>query len=169
MFITYCDVDVSSDLLARLRREMDEAKKEQKYNKYRPWLYYANLDRWQRQGFHSFYIEGPNGSCCTCGLVVGSEATEGAVPATLVDQHVANSLAHLNLDPGYFVQGHVNLPSLRGKTVALVVDYKWHEDLGEYLWDVICQKCAGCELQISQADARAFVKSHNARCNSTGA
>ncbi len=43
MFITYCDVDVSSDFLARLRREMDEAKKEQKYNKYKALLHYANF------------------------------------------------------------------------------------------------------------------------------
>jgi hypothetical protein len=169
MFISYQDVKVSANSLARLKRAMDESEKEKKYSRYRAWAHYANLDRWQRQGHHFFYASGAEGSYCTCGLVAGKKANKGAVRAQVVDRSVAKSLAHLKLEPIHLVTGHVNLPSLRGKTVALIVNFKWEEDLGDYLWDIICQKCAGFELQISQADAQAFVKSHNARCKSRGA
>ncbi len=169
MFITYHDVKVSAALLAGLKSDMDAAEKEKKYGKYKAWLHYGNLDMWQKQGHHFIYVSGAEGAYCTCGLIVGKKANGGKVRAQVVDRSVAKSLAHLNLEPIYFVEGHVNLPSLRGKTVALIVDFKWRAKLGDYLWDVICQKCAGFELQISQDNAHTFVKSHNARCKGRGA
>ncbi len=169
MFITYRNVRISAETLDRLKRAMDEAEKEEKYYRYKVWLHYANLDMWQRQGHHFFYASGAEGSYCTCGLIAGKKATKGAIRASSIDERVAQSLADLNLKPIYLVTDHVNLPSLRGRTVALIVDVTWHEDLWEYLLDVICQKCAGFELQILQGDAHAFVKSHNARCKGRGA
>ncbi len=59
MFITYHDVKVSADSLARLKRNMDAAEKEKKYSRYKAWAHYANLDIWQRQGHHFLYVSGP--------------------------------------------------------------------------------------------------------------
>ena len=164
MFISYEDAKVPGSYLAKLKRMMDETVGEKKYYRYKAWLHYANLDMWQGQGHHFLYMSGDKGGYCTCGLIVSKSERVGMVLAHEVDRKVAKALAHLNLKPVYFVRGHVNLPSLRGKTVALVVDYKWDEDVQKYFWDVICQRCAAFELQILQDAAAKFVKAHNACC-----
>jgi hypothetical protein len=58
----------------------------------------------------------------------------------------------------------VELPSLKGETVALIVDYIYREDLNDYLWTVICQQCGEYEVEQLNMDAYSFVETHNKIC-----
>jgi hypothetical protein len=61
----------------------------------------------------------------------------------------------------------LELPSLKGETVALIVDYVYKEDISDYLWTAICQQCGDRQLEVTNAEAKKFVKSHNKGCGST--
>ena len=62
------------------------------------------------------------------------------------------------------VRGHVGLPSLKGETVALIIDFIYREDLNAYLWTVICQQCGDYQVEVKNMDAKSFVKTHNRIC-----
>ena len=71
MSIGYKKVQVSKEKLSRLKLEMDNAPRSQKYGRFKAWLHFANLDMWQAQGHHFHYL-----------TEVGNEVVEQ--PAALV-------------------------------------------------------------------------------------
>jgi len=77
-----------------------------------------------------FYASGAEGLYYPRGLIAGKKENEGAVPAQVVDRRIAKSLSHLDLDPIHYVQSQVTLPSLSGKTQALIVDFTWKVSFG---------------------------------------
>jgi hypothetical protein len=77
---------------------------------------------------------------------------------------VQDKLDGLNLEQIQKVRGHVGLPSLKGETVALIVDYIYREELDYYLWTAICQQCGEYVVGVRDTEADSFVKSHNSIC-----
>ena len=158
--ISYEKVDLSERRLTALKREQDRAEGMQAYYRFKAWLHYANLKRWRSQGHHFIYTTRvhPDDSRtlhCTCGLFVGSEdlaAQDVQVPTGLVLEGIQR------------VRGHLNLPSGRGITVALIVNFSYSERLKKLLWNVFCQECSSFELGKLLYEAQDFVKEHNKRC-----
>jgi hypothetical protein len=162
--ITYEYVDVTKDSIESLERRMNAAKGWGKWASFKAWLHYANLKRWRDQGHHFHYLTGGHSDRgpslhCTCGMVLESDG-EGAVQI--------ESPAELNLDSVQKVRGHRNLPSGRGVTVALIVNFVFDDQVRNYLWDVFCQECGSFELKKFLEEAQRFVKEHNKRCRRYG-
>ena len=163
--ISYQNVVVTEAKLDKLKKEQEEAVKGMaKYGRYKTWLHYANLQSWQRQGHHFRYLSGQNAEFCTCGLALHENGTSDQEIAGAISKAVEDKLEGLNLEEIQKVRGHVGLPSLKGKTVALIVDYIYREDLNDYLWTVICQQCGEYEVEQLNMDAYAFVETHNKIC-----
>ena len=163
--ISYQNVVVTEAKLDKLKKDQEEAAKGMaKYGRYKAWLHYANLQSWQRQGHHFRYLSGQNAEFCTCGLALHENGTSDQEIAVVISKAVEDKLDFLNLEEIQKVRGHVGLPSLKGETVALIVDYIYREDLNYYLWTVICQQCGEYVVGVSDTDADSFVKSHNTIC-----
>ena len=162
--ISYVEVKVTEAKLEKLKDEQDKADGMHKYGRFKVWLHYANLQSWQGQGHHFRYLSGVNSEFCTCGLVLHENGASDQEIATIISKSVQEKLAGLNLEQIQKFRGHVGLPSLKGETVALIVDYIYREDLNDYLWTVICQQCGNYQVEIRDNDADLFVKSHNKIC-----
>ena len=163
--ISYQNVVVTEAQLDKLKKDQEEAAKGMaKYGRYKAWLHYANLQSWQRQGHHFRYLSGQNAEFCTCGLALHENGTSDQELAVVISKAVDDKLDFLNLEEIQKVRGHVELPSLKGETVALIVDYIYREDLNDYLWTVICQQCGEYEVERVNMDAYAFVETHNKIC-----
>ena len=52
----YVDTYVDPAYLASLKKAMDDEHSPKKYGKFKAWLHYANLQRWQNQGWHYAYL-----------------------------------------------------------------------------------------------------------------
>lgn len=161
--IYYEEVDLSQERLESLRRKIDLEVREKKYFRFKAWLHFANLEMWRGQGHHFRYMTGGRAagspaSYCTCGLVYSSDG-EGA---SLVDIP-----AGITLDEVQRVRGHRNLPSGRGESVALIVEFFFDNLLKKDLWDVFCQVCGAYEQKKVHEVARRFVKEHNRRCGTS--
>ena len=83
----------------------------------------------------------------------------------VISKSVQDKLGGLNLEQIQKVRGHVVLPSLKGETVALIVDYIYREELDYYLWTAICQQCGEYVVGVRDTDADLFVESHNTICS----
>ena len=162
--VSYENVVVTEELLGKLKAAQDAAPNEAKYFKFKAWLHYANLKRWQRQGYHFHYISGQASSHCTCGLMLNENGQGDQEIAVVISRAVAKKLAVIDLEDLQTIRQHRNLPSLRGIAVALIVGFIWREDLNSYLWTVICQQCGAFEIEIFNVEAQAFVKAHNKAC-----
>jgi hypothetical protein len=163
--ISYENVVVTEAKLDKLKKEQEETVKGMaKYGRFKAWLHYANLQSWQRQGHHFRYLSGLNTEFCTCGLALHENGTSDHEIALVISKSVEDKLEGLNLEEIQKVRGHVGLPSLKGETVALIVDYIYREDLNDYSWTVICQQCGDYQVEIRDTDADLFVKSHNRIC-----
>ena len=162
--ISYKNVVVTEAKLEKLKDEQDKAEGMHKYGRFKAWLHYANLQSWQRQGHHFRYLSGQNAEFCTCGLALHENGTSDEEIAVVISKAVEDKLDFLNLEEIQKVRGHVGLPSLKGETVALIVDYIYREELNDYLWTVICQQCGEYEVEQLNMDACAFVESHNTIC-----
>ena len=162
--ISYQNVVVTEAKLEKLKDEQEKAEGMHKYGRFKAWLHYANLQSWQRQGHHFRYLSGQNTEFCTCGLALHENGTVDQELAVVISKTVQDKLDGLNLEQIQKVRGHVGLPKLEGKTVALVMDYIYREDLNDYLWTVICQQCGDYQVEIRDTDADLFVKSHNTIC-----
>ena len=162
--ISYEKVVVTDAKLDKLKREQDKAKGMAKYGRFKAWLYYSNLRSWQYQGHHFHYLSGDNADHCTCGLVLHENGTSDQEIAVVISKEVQDKLVALNLEQIQMVRGHVGLPSLKGETVALIVDLIYREDLEDFLWTVICQQCGDFQVEVRNTDAHSFVKSHNTIC-----
>ena len=162
--ISYKNLVVTEAKLEKLKDEQDKAEGMHKYGRFKAWLHYANLQSWQRQGHHFRYLSGQNAEFCTCGLALHENGTADQEIAVVISKAVQDKLDFLNLEEIQKVRGHVGLPSLKGETVALIVDYIYREELNDYLWTVICQQCGEYEVEQLKMDACAFVESHNTIC-----
>ena len=159
MSISYEKQDLSESTLERLSRKIDLAEPS-RFARYKTWLHYANLKSWREQGHHFHYLSGPDSIHCTCGLVI----TRGEDGNFLRDVLAVGEISKLNLDDVHWVKGHVNLPSGRGRTVALIYDYIYKEDIYKYLWDAFCQECGSATQKKVLLEAKEFVKEHNKTC-----
>ena len=162
--ISYQNVVVTEAKLEKLKDEQDKAEGMHKYGRFKAWLHYANLQSWQRQGHHFRYLSGQNAEFCTCGLALHENGIADQEIAVVISKAVEDKLESLNLEEIQKVRGHVRLPSLKGETVALIVDYIYREDLNDYLWTVICQQCGEYQVEQVNMDAYAFVETHNKIC-----
>ena len=162
--ISYQNVVVTEAKLEKLKDEQENAEGMHKYGRFKAWLHYANLQSWQRQGHHFRYLSGQNAEFCTCGLALHENGTSDQEIAVVISKAVEDKLESLNLEEIQKVRGHVRLPSLKGETVALIVDYIYREDLNDYLWTVICQQCGEYQVEQVNMDAYAFVETHNKIC-----
>jgi len=155
----YAKVFVSDELLARLKREQDEAEGMAKYGRFKAWLHYANLKRWQDQGWHFNYLDSGNerSHICTCGLSVHID-----------DEPEVSGFEELKLDPVQSTRGHRNLPSLERVCVAFIYDYKLMEVEDEYFYTAVCQSCGSYTKLLPGGEADAFVDRHNQACMSVG-
>jgi len=162
--ISYQNVVVTEAKLEKLKDEQDKAEGMHKYGRFKAWLHYANLQSWQRQGHHFHYLSGDNADHCTCGLVLHENGSSDKEIAVVISKSVQDKLDGLNLEQIQKVRGHVELPSLEGETVALIIDYIYREDLNDYLWTVICQKCGEYNVELKNMHAYSFVETHNKLC-----
>ena len=162
--IGYEAVVVTDAKLDQLKAVQDAAEGMQKYYKFKAWLHYANLKRWQGQGYHFHYLSSEGAIHCTCGLTIYTDAREGEGPAVAISDSVAKALERLELSPLQKIRGHRNLPSLRGDSVAITVDYVWVEERDVYLWSVICQGCGAYGVEVLGRDAQVFEDAHNSSC-----
>ena len=162
--VSYQNVGVTEAKLEKLKDEQEKAEGMHKYGRFKAWLHYANLQSWQGQGHHFRYLSGVNSEFCTCGLVLHESGSSDQEIAVVISKAVKDKLDFLNLEEIQKVRGHVGLPSLKGETVALIVDYIYREELNDYLWTVICQQCGEYEVEQLNMDACAFVESHNTIC-----
>ena len=162
--VTYEDVLVTTEFLKQLRAEIKAADVRAKYGLFRSSLFYGNLRRWQRQGWHCEYTDGPGTTHCTCGLVLHKNGAEEQELGVVIYPGVQEKLIGIELDLIHKVKGHLLLPLLKGQTVALIVNFIYTEEINDYLWTVICQECGLFETEVKNSDAKLFVKAHNKSC-----
>ena len=162
--VTYDYVVVTTEYLREMKVKLAEAPPEAKYGIFRARLFYGNLRRWQKQGFHFLYTSGVGTQHCTCGLVLNENGTSDEELAVVISKNVQAKLDGIELEQIQMVRGHVGLPRLKGETVALIVSYVYQDSTNEYLWTVICQQCGDYLVNVKNADAKSFVKNHNTIC-----
>jgi len=162
--ISYVEVKVTETKLDKLKQDQEDAEGMARYGRFKAWLHYANLQSWQGQGHHFRYLSGVNSEFCTCGLVLHENGSSDEELAVVISKSVQDKLDGLNLEQIQKVRGHVGLPSLKGETVALIVDYIYREELNYYLWTAICQQCGEYVVGVRDTEADSFVKSHNKIC-----
>ena len=164
--VTYEDVLVTTEYLKHLKSEIKAADVRAKYGLFRSSLFYGNLRRWQRQGWHCEYVSGPGTTHCTCGLVLNENGTAEQEVAVVIPEDIKRKFDGIDLELIHQVMGHKGLPSLKDEAVALIVNYLYKEDISDYLWTAICQQCGDYQVEVKNADAKSFVKSHNKVCGS---
>ena len=162
--ISYEYVVVTTEDLREMKAKLDAAPDKAKYAIFRARLFYGNLRRWQKQGFHWLYTSGPGTQHCTCGLVLNENGTSDQEIAVVISKNVQNKLDGLELEQIQMVRGHVGLPSLKDETVALIINFIYKDVINDYLWTVICQQCGEYQVEIKNMDAKSFVKTHNKIC-----
>ena len=162
--VTYEDVLVTAEYLKQLKAEIKTADVRAKYGLFRSSLFYGNLRRWQRQGWHCVYTNGEGTEHCTCGLVVHKNGSEEHELGVVINPDVQEKLHGIELDLIHWIKGHLQLPLLKGQTLALIVNFIYKEEINDYLWTVICQECGQFENKVRHADAKSFVKTHNKSC-----
>ena len=117
--VTYEDVLVTAEYLKQLKAEIKAADVRAKYGLFRTSLFYGNLRRWQRQGWHCVYTNGTGTTHCTCGLVLNENGTPDQEIAVVISKNVEHKLDGIELEQIHQVRGHKLLPSLKGETVGL--------------------------------------------------
>ena len=163
--ITYEDVHVTAQFLQELKAEIEAADDRAKYGLFRTRLFYGNLRRWQRQGLHCIYTNGAGTEHCTCGLVLHEHGNFYQEIAVKVTKKIEDKLDGIELEQIHLAWGHRELPSLKGKSVALIVGFIYKEEIDEYLWTSICQRCGDYQIEVKNDDAKSFVKTHNKICS----
>jgi hypothetical protein len=155
----YVDTYVDPAYLAQLKKAMDDEHSPKKYGKFKAWLHYANLQRWQNQGWHYAYLN-YNGKelHCTCGLAVELNSKSD------VNEDFQKKWAPLNLDPVQLQTGHRNLPSLKGQTSAFLVNFSWVEMGDFYTWDGICHYCGEFSGKMRIKEIENFFNNHSKNC-----
>ncbi len=165
MSIGYKEVRVPEELVAECEKELQLAQGWGKYAKFKRWLHYANLDRWQKQGHHFHYLTEVGLErrqlICTCGLyLVEGENLENLV----IEKYLSLKVGELLLDRLQTVKGHRNLDDFKTITCTFIVDFVWKSEAGDYLWTAYCQECGELVVEQRKELAKNFVDAHNAKC-----
>lgn len=164
MSIGYQEVQVPAKTLVELKAAMDSAEGMKKYGRFKAWLHYANLDRWQKQGHHFHYLtdvsENSRKLLCTCGLFVEGEIDD----AFTIPDSMAFKLSEFLLDRVQTARGHRDLEDFSSPICSLIIDYKWEKSIGDYLWTAYCQECGAVVVEVRNEVAKKFVKAHNSEC-----
>ena len=156
---------ISESELDKLHKAMVKARSTRRsYGTYRHWLHYTNLSNWQQQRYHFAYINlsFSDEKSCTCGLV--ATISPSGDSDLLMTPKVLQLIEGIDLDYIQQVKGHLQLPGLVEKSVAIIVKHHWREDLDCYIWDAICQECGQCIRALDSNQANAFVDTHNLEC-----
>ncbi len=165
MSIGYLDVKVSATKLEKLKQDQDQAKPLEKFGRFKAWLHYANLKSWQSQGHHFHYLTEVSNNhkkiICTCGLFL--ETVEQPNSDQEVNE-VGRILNEFKLDQIQNVKGHRSLTNFKTPVCALIVDFIWRENQGDYLWTAFCQECGEFLNEASHSNANSFTTRHNAKC-----
>lgn len=162
--VTYDYVVVTPEYLREMKVKLAAAPDAAKYGIFRTRLFYGNLRRWQKQGLHILYTNGPRTQHCTCGLVLHENGTLDQELAVTISEKSTQKLDGIELEQIQKVRGHRGLPSLKGEAVALIVNFNYKDAIADYLWTVICQQCGDYQIDVKNMDAKSFVKSHNKIC-----
>jgi hypothetical protein len=107
---------------------------------------------------------GPGTTHCTCGLVLNKNGVADQEKVVVISNNVQHKLDGIKLEQIHLVRGHKSLPSPKGETVALIINFIFNEEVGDYLWTSICQQCGEYQVEVKNADAKSFVKTHNRIC-----
>ena len=166
MSIGYEDVEVTEELLTEYEREKELAEGWAKYARFKAWLYHANVRRRQLQGLHENCLVGVSADGlrtvhCICGMFFqGSDLKDGSQ----ISGEVRKKTKGLGLDEIQEVKGHLNLEDFHSITVALLVDFLWEPNIGDYLWTAFCQECGKYVERVKNAVAKQFVSRHDKSC-----
>ena len=165
MSIGYTDVSVSPELLARCEAEKHKATGWGKYGKFKQWLHYANLDRWQKQGHHFHYLTDVSYErkrwICTCGLYLD----EGdSVEERTISRDISLKLGQRLLDRLQTIKAHRSFEDFASPVCALIIDFVWEPKVGDYLWTAYCQECGDVIIESRNEVAKKFVHDHNSKC-----
>ena len=150
----YRDNKVEEAEVKVLRQELEDAPVERKIGRWGAYRHSAQLRREQNQGYHWHYLSSSGVMVCTCGLEVSKDE--------VLELH--HPEVNLKLQPLQMVAGHRNLPSCEGVTVALIVNFRFDWEIGDYLWTAYCQVCGKSVVEIRNDEAKAFVEGHNQSC-----
>lgn len=157
---SYVDNEASQARLEELRIEFESATADQKYNRYRAWLHYANLERWRNQGHHFFYLTMYSASneklVCTCGLAV-MESDFPKLPQ--ISKETRKTLSELELDCLQILKGHRDFETKEPVSAIIVKYFVVGED--SYKWACFCQSCGLFESPTTNKAAKKFCKRHN--------
>lgn len=165
--IGYLDVKVASEEIKELQGLINNPNSPHRILSVRKLEFLRELDRKQKSGLHTTFIEEDGRLTCTCGLTILSQKFKFEGETDFLDRLGRDSLEKLpqiGVDEIYTIRGHQRLPRCKDRAVALIYHELWNEQLREFIYSAFCQ---GCMAQISDAkgkDARTFVRLHNKSC-----
>jgi hypothetical protein len=165
--IGYLNVKVTSEEIQALKEAANDLNNSNRRLAIKQLDFVRDLDRMQRAGFHTAYIEAEDQIICTCGLTLLDQSS-GFEGETGLLKHLEKDLLakypHIEVDQIHTVRGHQRLPRCKDKAVALIYELKWHEYLHEFLYEAFCQECMKQISGVQGKDARIFVRVHNKSC-----
>ena len=154
----YENIRVSGVQAKKARDQIRKAVPQAKLGTFFASRHYNQLRREQLQRLHVNHPRSFDGNVehvCSCGLICTPADLEGK-------KYFPNE--ELKLGPLLLVEGHRNLPSCKGVTVALTVSLQWDGELNDYLWLSYCQVCGEVSKFKPEAENNAFLESHNQSC-----
>ena len=165
--IGYLNVKVTSEEIQELKEAANDLNNPNQRLSIRKLDFVRELDRMQKAGFHTAYIEADDRIICTCGLTLLDQRSrfEGETDfLDHLDQDLLAKYPQIKADQIHLIRGHQRLPRSKDKAVALIYEQKWHEYLREFLYKAFCQECMQQISGVQGKDARLFVRVHNKSC-----
>ena len=163
----YVETKVEASEIAQVRLEMKSESRSVGILAGMKYRYLKELQLQQKSGLHFAYLEYENAQICTCGLTIfadGFEVEGEKFPVEFIPEIAAQSLAPLALEDVQRATGHLQLPSASGQSIALIIFASWHQPSRENLWSAYCQRCLSTAVEISNKEAKQFVRNHNKSC-----
>ena len=165
--IGYLDVKVTSEEIQELKEAANDLNNPNQRLSIRKLDFVRGLDRMQKAGFHTAYIESEDRIVCTCGLTLLDQRSRFEGETHFLDQLDLDLLAQhpqIEADQIHTIRGHQRLPRCKDKAVALIYEQKWHEYLREFIYKAFCQECMQQVSDVQGKEARMFVRAHNKSC-----
>jgi hypothetical protein len=165
--IGYLNVKVTSEEIQELKEAANDLNNPNQRLSIMKLGFVRDLDRMQKSGFHTTYIEEGDQIVCTCGLTLLDQRSrfEGETDfLDYLDKDLLAKYPQIEADQIHTVRGHQRLPSCTDKAVALIHELKWNDHLHEFLYKAFCQECMQQISGVQGKDARKFVRVHNKSC-----
>lgn len=157
MIVGYENNRVSeSQVIEAHKRVETDPKNPKNFGRFKTYLALANLHSWQLQGYHWNYASVEGNKLCTCGLLIMGHENRSKIPF--------KTSSYISLDEVQSHSGHRNLPSCRGRAVALIVNVEYEEKIRKSLSSAICQNCEFYIESVGFEEAQSFVTKHNKSC-----